>query len=240
VEPDERTTVCWFGTGTSLYGGAVYSWQSFYWKDDPVEPWKKPRAERLAMAKKLLDEAGWVEGPGGIRVSKGVAGLNDGTPFKFDAKFEANWPASGCHAQLLQKWMKEIGIEANPVAYDPSIFWQDVGAGKMDFFHSGWYSYLSARELYRNNWHSKGYGNQYMVRASVPELDKAIEAAEAETDPAQQAKMYHEIEKVVSDLQLAILVGSQDTLVLTNGRLQGFFPRPDDSNRALIISDIPQ
>ncbi len=239
VEPDERTTVCWFTTGTSLYGGAVYAWQSFYSKDDPVEPWKKPRAERLTMAKTLLDAAGWVEGPGGMRVSKGVSGLPDGTPFKFDARYESNWPAAGCHAQLLQKWMKDIGIQANPVAYDPSIFWQDVGAGKMDFFHSGWYSYLSPRQLYDNNWACDGYGNQYMVRACSPELDKAIKAADAETDPTKQAAMYHEIEKMVADLQFAILVGSQDSLVLTNGKLAGFFPRSDDSNRALIVSDIP-
>jgi len=134
--------------------------------------------------------------------------------------------------------MGELGIQVNPVAYDPSIFWQDVGAGKMRFWHSGWDSYLSARENYRNNFHTQGSGNKFLVAGGTPELDRAIEAAEKEADPTRQMQMYWEIERMCADLQLAFIMGSQDTLVLTTNKLKGFFPRVDDSNRALIVADL--
>jgi peptide/nickel transport system substrate-binding protein len=50
------------------------------WADTPFANTKLEWVKYdLEAAKKLLDEAGWVEGPDGVRVSKGVEGVPDGT-----------------------------------------------------------------------------------------------------------------------------------------------------------------
>jgi hypothetical protein len=61
------------------------------------------------------------------------------------------------------------------------------------------------------------------------------------SEPNLQRKqdLLHQIEQKLSDLQYVVSDGSQSTLVLTTGGLQGFFARSDDSSRALILSDIP-
>jgi hypothetical protein len=61
----------------------------------------------------------------------------------------------------------------------------------------------------------------------------------AETDLAQKKELLDTINKLVSSEAYILSDGSQNTLVLTTGEMQGFFPRSDDSSRGLILADIP-
>lgn len=237
LEPDERTEVCWFGTGTSLYGGFIYDWQTEFF--DGLEPYKTPREERIAQAKALLDEAGWVEGSDGMRESQGVEGLEDGARFEVNVPYEANWPASECHTQLLQNWGKEVGLVFNPQRYDPGNFWNDAIDGKHAMWHAGIPASIYAPDSFYQVFHTNGTWQPYWFHGSEADLDQMLDALIAEVDPAKKKELIAEINKKLAEEAYVIADGSQNTLVLTTAKLQGFFARSDDSNRALILADIP-
>lgn len=237
LEPTERTEVCWFNTGNSLYGGFIYEWQTDWF--DGLEPYKASREERVETAKALLDEAGWIEGPDGVRVSQGVEGLADGTPFEVNVPYEANWPASECHTQLLQNWGLEVELNFKPERYDPGNFWNDVIDGKFQMWHAGIPGSSYAPDSIYQVFHTNGTWNPYWFHGSDPELDEMLDAMLAETDLAKKGEMLAEINQKLVDEAYVIADGSQNTLVLTTAKMEGFFPRADDSSRALIISDIP-
>ena len=237
VDPEERTSVCWFGTGNNLYGNFVYDWQTDFF--DNFQPYKAmKRADRVEQAKQLLDQAGWIAGTGGNRVAKGVKGVQDGTAFNVTVPYEANWPASECHTQLLQNWAKDAGLVIAPNRYDPGNFWNDVIAGKFQMWHAGLggtnYVPGQLNEVFATN----GAYNKYFFHGSVPEVDALIDKMNAETDQAKKKDLASQINKMVSDQAFVVSDGSQNTLVLTSAKLQGFFPRSDDSSRALILSDM--
>jgi ABC-type transport system substrate-binding protein len=237
LEPDERTEVCWFGTGTSLYGGFIYDWQTEFF--DGLELYKTPREERIAEAKALLDEAGWVEGSDGMRESQGVEGLEDGARFEVNVPYEANWPASECHTQLLQNWGKEVGLVFNPQRYDPGNFWNDAIDGKHAMWHAGIPASIYAPDSFYQVFHTNGTWQPYWFHGSEADLDQMLDALIAEVDPAKKKELIAEINKKLAEEAYVIADGSQNTLVLTTAKLQGFFARSDDSNRALILADIP-
>lgn len=238
VDADEKTEVCWFGTGTPLYGGFIYEWQTDFYTG--IAPYKDiPREERVAQAKALLDEAGWVEDAGGVRVAQGVEGVADGTPFSVEVPFEANWPASECHTQLLQNWGKEAGLDFVPNRYDPGAFWTDATEGKFQMWHAGIPGALYAPDSLYQVVHSSGTWNPYWFRGQDAELDALLDEMMAETDLAAKRDLLAQVNQMLADGAYFISDGSQNTLVLTTAELEGFFPRNDDSSRALILADIP-
>ncbi len=238
VDPDEKTEVCWFGTGSTLYGNFIYDWQTDFFTG--FEPYKGlSKEERIAQAKALLDEAGWVEGPDGTRISSGVEGMDDGTPFVIDVPFEANWPASECHTQLLQNWGKEVGLQLNPNRYDPGAFWADATEGKFQMWHAGIPGSLYVPDSIYQLVHSSGAWNPYWFHGTDAELDAMLDEMVAATDMETKKELLDQVNRKLSEEAYFISDGAQNTLVLTNVEMTGFFPRTDDSSRALIMADIP-
>jgi ABC-type transport system substrate-binding protein len=87
--------------------------------------------------------------------------------------------------------------------------------------------------------HTGGAWNSYWFRGADPEIDAMFDQLVSEPNLQGKQDLLHQIEQKLSDLQYVVSDGSQSTLVLTTGGLQGFFARSDDSSRALILSDIP-
>ena len=237
-KPTDANDVCWFGTGDLLWGGYVYGWQNEWYSD--VKPWDKPRDEKLAEANALLDEAGWRdEDSDGVREAHGVEGVADGTPFEVSVPFEANWPQAECHTLLLRDWMRDIGVKVNPDRYDPGSFWSDVIDSKFQMWHAGIGGHLWSPQMLQIVFHSDGAYNKYFMHYSDPELDGMIDEMLAETDVDKMKAMVHDIEVFLADQQYILATGSQNQLHLLNSDIDGYYLNPNDSNRALIVSDIP-
>jgi peptide/nickel transport system substrate-binding protein len=175
----------------------------------------------------------------GIRASQGIAGVTDGTVFSIDVPYEANWPASECHTQLLQNWGKQVGLTFNPVRYDPGQYWTDVQAGKFQMWHAGIPASPYAPDSLYQVFHTGGAWNGYWFRGSDPQLDSMFDQLVNQPDLAAKKQLLSTIEQKLADEQYMVTDGSQSTLVLTSSDLQGFYARADDSSRALILSDIP-
>lgn len=238
TKPADANDVCWFSTGDVLWGGYIYDWQKDWYSD--VSPWNKPREEKLAEAGALLDEAGWRDEDGdGVREAHGVEGVEDGTPFEVSVPFEANWPQAECHTLLLRDWMRDIGIKINPDRYDPGSFWGDVIDSKFQMWHAGIGGHLWTPQMFSLVFHTDGAYNKYYMHDSDPELDAMIEELLAETDVDKMKEGVKEIETYLADQQYIISTGSQNQLHLLNSDIEGYYLNPNDSNRALIMSDIP-
>jgi peptide/nickel transport system substrate-binding protein len=196
------------------------------------------KEERIDQAKALLDEAGWVEGADGTRVASGVEGMEGGTAFAVDVPFEANWPASECHTQLLQNWGKEVGLQLNPNRYDPGAYWTDATGGKFQMWHAGIPGALYAPDSIYQLVHSTGTWNPYWFHGTDADLDAMLDEMVAATGDAKK-DLLDQINHTLAEEAYFVSDGSQNTLVLTNVEMTGFFVRSDDSNRALILADIP-
>jgi ABC-type transport system substrate-binding protein len=238
LEVDQAVTNCWFGAFSPIYGGLVGSWQPYFNKTDAPQPWKAPVADRVAQANQLLQSAGWVMGPSGVRVSKGVPGLADGTPLTLNPVYQSNDTGAACASQLLPAWFMRGGVSVKPEALDPASFYGNVVLGKYSMWFSGFYGYLSWQTLMDNVVLSTSFGNPYTIADKSPALDQQIVAAEAETDPATQVTMFEAVEKNVAGLSLFWALGGQDVSVLTSSKLSGYYARLDYSNRSLITSDL--
>jgi hypothetical protein len=61
----------------------------------------------------------------------------------------------------------------------------------------------------------------------------------AVTDMEAKKDLLDQINQKLAEEAYFISDGAQNTLVLTNVEMTGFYPRTDDSSRALILADIP-
>ena len=81
-----------------------------------------------AKAKQLLDEAGWVSGPDGIRVAKSAKYAADGTRLSLELQGYTNFEPLQRTEEFLVENLKAVGIEARIQNYDFSIIfgsWSD-------------------------------------------------------------------------------------------------------------------
>jgi peptide/nickel transport system substrate-binding protein len=72
-------------------------------------------------AKQLLTEAGWVEGPDGIRVAQGAQYAEDGTRLSLELQGYTNFEPLDRTEQFIVENLKAVGIEARIQNYDFSI-----------------------------------------------------------------------------------------------------------------------
>jgi peptide/nickel transport system substrate-binding protein len=89
-----------------------------------------PRAINFdrARAMKLLDEAGWVDGPNGIRVAKGAKYAPDGTKLSLELQGYTSFEPLQRTEEFIVENLKSVGIEARIQNYDFSIIfgsWSD-------------------------------------------------------------------------------------------------------------------
>jgi peptide/nickel transport system substrate-binding protein len=162
-------------------------------------------------AKQLLTEAGWVEGPDGIRVAKGAEYAEDGTRLSLELQGYTNFDPLDRTEQFIVENLKAVGIEANIQNYDFSIIFGSFADGSprmtgdydMLIFDRGYYlepqgdvqsSYLSTNIPSAEN---PDGGNYF--RWQNPNADAAIEAAGGTFDQAARRDAYCQLGKLIQE-----------------------------------------
>ena len=160
-------------------------------------------------AKQLLTEAGWVEGPDGIRVAKGAKYAEDGTRLSLELQGYTSFEPLERTEQFIVENLKAVGIEANIQNYDFSIIFGSFADGSpralgdydMLIFDRGYYlepqgdvasSYMSTNIPSTDN---PDGGNYF--RWVNPKADEAIAAAGATFDQKERAKAYCDLAKLI-------------------------------------------
>jgi peptide/nickel transport system substrate-binding protein len=172
-----------------------------------------PRAYNydVEKAKQLLTDAGWVEGPDGIRVAKGAMYAEDGTKLSLELQGYTNFDPLDQTEQFIVENLKAVGIQANIQNYDFSIIFGSFADGSprmtgdydMLIFDRGYYlepqgdvqsSYLSTNIPSADN---PDGGNYF--RWVNPKADEAINAAGATFDQAARRDAYCQLGKLIQE-----------------------------------------
>ncbi|MCB9947213.1 MAG: peptide ABC transporter substrate-binding protein [Rhodospirillaceae bacterium] len=163
------------------------------WAYNPDLPQHEYNPER---AKQILDEAGWVPGPDGIREK-------DGVRLAFTNSTTAGNHVREQAQQLLQQTWREIGAEMEINNLPPAVMWGDywmmsefdsamVGIAFMvgpdpdttDYFHS---QSIAAQA---------GAG-QNTVQYANPEVDALLEAGTVSVDREERKQIYYQQQEII-------------------------------------------
>ena len=233
VPRKEKQDVCWEGLGPVSYGNVIHSGPL---ANPVMTTFNVPRKTAVARASKLLTDAGWVVGAGGIRVAKGVTGVKDGTRLSFKVPFEADWPQSKCHTEMMAQFVKDGGIEVLPQAYDGASFWTEVGKGTFGMYHGG-NGYATIDAQFESGYTCDGGLIGLIAKWCNEKFDALIKRAKEA--PIGQAKaIYGQAERMLNKELPLILTGGQYNVVGFSTKLKGFKARFDSSNRGLITATI--
>ena len=162
-------------------------------------------------AKDLLTQAGWVEGPDGIRVAQGAMYAEDGARLSMEMQGYTGYEPLERVEQFIAENLKAVGIETNIVNYDYSIIFGSYADGSprklgdydMLLFDRGYYlepqgevqnSYLSASIPTGDNPDGDNY-----FRWINPKADAAIEKAGSTFDQSVRREAYCELGKLIQE-----------------------------------------
>jgi peptide/nickel transport system substrate-binding protein len=176
-------------------------------------------------AKKLLDEAGWVDGNGdGIREK-------DGVELKLRYITNQRELRKNVQAVVEQQW-KQVGIGAELVNYSSDVFWNgfnDGGPQAQGLFEIAEYS--SAQNAFPdpdtdiftcdqivNAENPDGSNDQGYCN---PELDELFKKQAVEMDPAKRKELFNQIEQIMYDDYIYIGMWKDPDLWSISSRLQG-------------------
>jgi peptide/nickel transport system substrate-binding protein len=192
--------------------------QSYYY--NPNLPAQEFNLER---ARKLLDDAGWVPGPDGIRAK-------DGVRLSF-----ANSTTSGNHLreqaqQFLQQTFAEIGVEMTISNLPAAVMWGDFWSqSQFDTAMVGITYLIGADPDVTNRFHTRSIAAQggrgsNNAQYSNAEIDALLEKGSRTFDPEARREIYNRVQELVRrDLPLLPLFQNK----LVYGRkeaIDGFVP----------------
>jgi peptide/nickel transport system substrate-binding protein len=174
-------------------------------------------------AKKLLDDAGWKPGAGGVREKNGVR-------LEF-----TNSTTAGNHLreqvqQVLQQGWQDLGIKITIKDLPPAVMWGDywmqsqfdTGVVGVDFMSGP--DPESSDYLRSTSTGAKGGSGQNTWQYVNPEVDKLLDAGGTTLDQAKRVPMYRKIQEIVRQ-ELPFLPLFQYSFVEgTKAKLVGFVP----------------
>jgi peptide/nickel transport system substrate-binding protein len=173
----------------------------------------------------LLDSAGWRNSGGDTRVSRGVRGVKDGTPFVIDFKV---LPTQVNYGDLLRAQLRAVGIDVRVRPLEQAVFSQAVFTARD--FDLGIGAYCNGtdpeigvrRMLVSSSVAPVPFSN--MAGYRNPVVDSLFERAASALDVEQRRRFYREMQEiVVRDQPYVWLVETLGTRAYTV-RCSGFGP----------------
>lgn len=181
---------------------------SWAYNPDGVNPYQYDKAQ----AEKLLDEAGWKPGPDGIRVK-------DGKRLELTLLASKKVLNDALIPIAKENW-KQIGVALKPQVVDFNALMAQRKSGNYDLAsfststlndpHDGVWDFYSTETK------ESGYNN--------PQVDKLINAGNAELDVEKRKPIYHQLYKVLAEDPPVILLGYRQILSASSARVSGFKP----------------
>ena len=185
-------------------------------------------------AKKLLEEAGWVPGPDGIRVAKGAKYAPDGTRLRLKYSTTSGNKLREDSQVLIVEDMKAIGVELYIENAPSSVVignW-DAGSprrhGNFDIIMYTTNASIDPHSQMTNLWASwmiptvDNKGGTNYTRFSDPKADALLKQAAAEPDPAKRRDLYCQLAQMTYDQANMIYLYQRLKLDSYRDRLQGW------------------
>lgn len=150
----------------------------------------------LDRARQVLDEAGWVPGPDGIRAK-------DGVRLAFTNSTTAGDPLREQTQQFIQQTFAEIGVEMTISNLPPAVMWGDFWQqSQFDSVVVGSTYLIAADPDATNRLHSgstvaKGGRGSNNAQYANPEVDTLLEKGARTFDPEARREIYNRVQELV-------------------------------------------
>lgn len=163
-------------------------------------PAVKQQAFDVEAAKKLLDEAGWKDTDGDGILDKVLDGKK--TKFSFTYTTQAGAEIPKRILLIIIEQLRKVGIEANLVAPERSVFLENTRSKNYDAAYSGWAGNATEDEIYQL-WHSsqaKNKGSNFYSFRNA-EADKLMEDIRVEFDKDKRYAMHYRMQEIITQEQ---------------------------------------
>ena len=167
------------------------------------------------IARKLLQEAGWVDHDGdGIRDK-------DGIKFEFEYLIHNAKEYHQKIADIIKESLEEAGIVMNIRMIDWTIFAQTVAERNFDAVRFAWGTGIDDDPF--QIWHSTqiGGGGSNFIGFSNPDVDKIIEEGRNVFDPLKRWALFRQLHQIFYKEQPYTFLFSLDTLALYHKKFRG-------------------
>ena len=168
----------------------------------------------VARAQRLLEEAGFPAGKGGVRVRITLKTSTDET--------------TRLMAAVLQQQLRAAGIRLDIRSSEFGTFYADVTKGAFQMYALRWIGSNEDPDIFRYAYGSGAFppkgGNR--GRYSNARVDALLTAAAAETDQARRREAYVEVQKILADELPGIPLWYPNNEVVHTRRIEGVMPGP--------------
>ncbi len=170
-------------------------------------------------ARQLLDEAGYLAGPDGMR---GLALAYKTTP------------EGARMAEIIQAMLKRVGINVSVRTNEWATFYGDIQRGNFELTSLQWIGINDPNHYYMvfDSRMSPPIGlnrGAYSNRA----MDRLVESGSIELDPVRRREIYAQVQRLAAEDLPYVSLWWHDNVVVMSGSLEGFEPFPNGSLRSL-------
>lgn len=215
VNVDQMIRYVLYGYGTQSTG--IFTPEMWFFNPDV-----RPLVYDPEKAKQLLDEAGWVPGPDGVRVK-------DGQRFAFTLITNNGNAIRSDIATLVQADLKAVGIEVTVEMYEWAVFLKNfVNKGEFDAVVLGWALGQGFDQF--QIWHSSQTEPERlnMVGYKSEEADRLLESIREEFDRAEIIRQAGELQQLIyNDQPYLFLFVPEGTSVMWKDAFRVKRPGPD-------------
>lgn len=172
-------------------------------------------------AEKLLDEAGYEPGPGGVRFHLTMKTSND--------------EQTRLLAVVLQQELRKVGIALDLRSYEFATFYSDVTRGAFQMYSLKWVGGNEQPEIYNYVFSTSSFppDGANRGRYSNPRVDALLkDAAENESMERRRAD-YGEVQQILAQDLPVVNLWYLDTVVVHDRKLTDVVPSPSGSYRFL-------
>jgi peptide/nickel transport system substrate-binding protein len=206
IDREQVTEAALFGLGTPNQTAIP---EGSFWHTDYA-----PYERDVAKAKQLLQEAG-------------VSDLS------VEFMVTNEYPETVTAAQVIQSQLKDVGIDVEIRTLDFATWLDEQGKGNFDVFLLGWLGNIDPDDFYYAQHRTDANFN--FQKYSNAEVDRALDAARAETDREQRKELYEEaVQQIVDDASYVYLYNPQVVQGWTED-VEGYEARAD---RAIRFRDV--
>ncbi|MCX5668470.1 MAG: peptide-binding protein [Candidatus Omnitrophica bacterium] len=181
----------------------------------------KPASYDPIEAKRLLNEAGWIDADGDGWLEK------DGVEFEFTVLVNQGNAERQRSAELMQKQLKVVGIRMKIRVIEwSSLINEFIEKRRFEAVLMGWF--LSRDPDCYDIWHSSKTrpGEFNFVGYKNERVDGLLEEGRRTFDQSKRAVVYHEIHKLIYEDQPYLFLYTADALPIVNSRFKGVESSP--------------